>query len=74
VAGTAPASRIFADELVVALQTARPGRAGECLVIPGKHVGGAWFRSGSRSSGFGHVPEVARDVLDEHARLLHIDE
>jgi histidine triad (HIT) family protein len=38
VAGTAPASIIYRDELVVAFMTIHPTAPGECTVIPLEHV------------------------------------
>jgi histidine triad (HIT) family protein len=38
VAGTEPASRIYADEHVTAFMTLHPSAPGECLIIPNLHV------------------------------------
>jgi histidine triad (HIT) family protein len=38
VAGRAPASFVYRDELVSAFMTLQPTAAGECLVIPNEHV------------------------------------
>ena len=38
VAGRAPASFVYRDELVSAFMTLQPTAAGECLIIPNEHV------------------------------------
>ncbi|MEC5399868.1 HIT family protein [Uliginosibacterium sp. H1] len=38
VAGRAPASVVYADDVIIAFTTIRQTRAGECLVIPKAHI------------------------------------